>query len=581
MFSNSDPQKIELFKNRRELSNTFSFARSDAKIQDNAVSRKSCLSSPSALAISRVAGGLRVQDIRGGVQKAIPKIFKHLDSDGDGLLSADKVTDGIGLLGFELPDPSLAPSKLSLIFERIGEKGNVDINTFEKIVKGVYEEKQQERFRMQRKSVTQMKLDFNIRPDVDVSVRVYDFGQSAVGSQIVGTFQETDVPLSNLVTFLHKLPVNADNTLNYVRWVDVVGINREVLELLATIYALPTTTLAATERNIRIKSSTTFKWSDPFTKDSLDNKTHPTDHDKTSTATSTTQNTNKAYQFIMHVLELQNLPCKSGELLKNKKLLRKFPLSLKTFPVQLVVPNDSLLLTIRPRMPEETQTCRRQNMIGGRFSLDNVWSQIIEGLKPTHSGSSPYRNFSAPKLAINLMQMVLEVSFEVTDRLQIYRKLLSDAVREADHSYQFILTNHLEEVLKVAARNVEAGVPGLKKVVKVQEKMDGNTSELKGLYLSLRDCASELTQLTELAEKLRTEYRTQQEVRTGHTLYILTLVTTTFMPLDLFTDVYGMDFPNMPELTLEYGYLYFWILMAIFVSMIICFFLRRKRRKNF
>eukprot|EP00656_Telonema_subtile_P008196 TRINITY_DN13838_c0_g1_i3.p1 TRINITY_DN13838_c0_g1~~TRINITY_DN13838_c0_g1_i3.p1 ORF type:complete len:863 (-),score=158.37 TRINITY_DN13838_c0_g1_i3:36-2624(-) len=66
----------------------------------------------------------------------------------------------------------------------------------------------------------------------------------------------------------------------------------------------------------------------------------------------------------------------------------------------------------------------------------------------------------------------------------------------------------------------------------------------------------------------------QQDQRMNDTLYFLTLVTTAIIPMQVLTGLYGMNFikadgsPNMPELTWEYGYVYFWLL-SIFSTIIL------------
>ncbi len=56
----------------------------------------------------------------------------------------------------------------------------------------------------------------------------------------------------------------------------------------------------------------------------------------------------------------------------------------------------------------------------------------------------------------------------------------------------------------------------------------------------------------------------------------LTMVATIFIPLTFIAGVYGMNFPNMPEIHFKYGYLSFWIVI-IFCLVGMIFFIRKKR----
>jgi magnesium transporter len=49
----------------------------------------------------------------------------------------------------------------------------------------------------------------------------------------------------------------------------------------------------------------------------------------------------------------------------------------------------------------------------------------------------------------------------------------------------------------------------------------------------------------------------------NNTMKVLTVITAIFVPLTFIVGVYGMNFENMPELRMEYGYFYAWGIMLI------------------
>ena len=71
------------------------------------------------------------------------------------------------------------------------------------------------------------------------------------------------------------------------------------------------------------------------------------------------------------------------------------------------------------------------------------------------------------------------------------------------------------------------------------------------------------------SERLNEFYRTVQDDRMNRTLYVLTLVTTVFVPAQFLTGLYGMNFNtenseyNLPELNVRYGYIYFWVFLFV------------------
>jgi Mg2+ and Co2+ transporter CorA len=61
---------------------------------------------------------------------------------------------------------------------------------------------------------------------------------------------------------------------------------------------------------------------------------------------------------------------------------------------------------------------------------------------------------------------------------------------------------------------------------------------------------------------LKEYYRAIQEDRMNKTLYVLTLVTSVFVPAQFLTGLYGMNFKVMPELNWAYGYYVFWVVVV-------------------
>ena len=60
---------------------------------------------------------------------------------------------------------------------------------------------------------------------------------------------------------------------------------------------------------------------------------------------------------------------------------------------------------------------------------------------------------------------------------------------------------------------------------------------------------------------------------------MLSIISTIFIPLTFIAGVYGMNFENMPELKMEYGYHSILLIMAVIV-LIMLFYFRRKRWIN-
>merc|ERR1712217_645282 len=76
----------------------------------------------------------------------------------------------------------------------------------------------------------------------------------------------------------------------------------------------------------------------------------------------------------------------------------------------------------------------------------------------------------------------------------------------------------------------------------------------------------DIAQLQQMAKSLQKSQEQTGDKRMQSTLFILSLVSATFLPMQFFSGVYGMNFvnhagdPSMPELTMQNNYLFFWML---------------------
>ena len=82
--------------------------------------------------------------------------------------------------------------------------------------------------------------------------------------------------------------------------------------------------------------------------------------------------------------------------------------------------------------------------------------------------------------------------------------------------------------------------------------------------------------MSEYVLQIRDIHQSRISSQQNKVMQLLTIVTTIFMPLTLIAGWYGMNFRNMPELKLPYGYLAVGILAAVTVIIEIIFFKRKK-----
>lgn len=64
--------------------------------------------------------------------------------------------------------------------------------------------------------------------------------------------------------------------------------------------------------------------------------------------------------------------------------------------------------------------------------------------------------------------------------------------------------------------------------------------------------------------------------RMNEIMKVLTIISTIFIPLTFIAGIYGMNFKNMPELSLPWGYTAVWGIMLVIVVLMILFFKKKK-----
>jgi Mg2+ and Co2+ transporter CorA len=95
-------------------------------------------------------------------------------------------------------------------------------------------------------------------------------------------------------------------------------------------------------------------------------------------------------------------------------------------------------------------------------------------------------------------------------------------------------------------------------------------AEIKQYFEDIDDALAmnleNLRRMADLCASYTAEFESYGDKRMNDILFVLTIVTTLFVPAQFFTGVFGMNFvkpdgtPNMPLLTWRYGYFFFWML---------------------
>jgi magnesium transporter len=71
-------------------------------------------------------------------------------------------------------------------------------------------------------------------------------------------------------------------------------------------------------------------------------------------------------------------------------------------------------------------------------------------------------------------------------------------------------------------------------------------------------------------------YHANMGAKANEIMKVLTIFSAFFIPLTFVAGVYGTNFDNLPEIHMNYGYLYFWILMIVITLGLVIYFRMRK-----
>lgn len=105
----------------------------------------------------------------------------------------------------------------------------------------------------------------------------------------------------------------------------------------------------------------------------------------------------------------------------------------------------------------------------------------------------------------------------------------------------------------------------------------------KSTIVYIRDVYDHIIQVIDIIESYRDmisgmldTYLSSISNKTNDVMKVLTIFSTIFIPLSFLAGIYGMNFKNMPELELNWGYSAFWLLTAAIVLLMLRYFRKKK-----
>lgn len=205
----------------------------------------------------------------------------------------------------------------------------------------------------------------------------------------------------------------------------------------------------------------------------------------------------------------------------------------------------------------------------------NLFNPVRERIR---KHSTRFRTLGADYLAFALLDVVIDnyifilgVFGEKIEALE--NKMVLNPGRET-----LKVINLLKRELCDLGRNMKPAKEMIMSLVKSES--DFITPQTEKHYKELQDNINQTVELLDYYRELLYDelniYHSSMSTRLNDIMALLTLFSVIFIPLSFIVGVYGMNFDNMPELHLRYGYFIVWGVIVLIALGMLWYFKRKK-----
>ena len=210
-----------------------------------------------------------------------------------------------------------------------------------------------------------------------------------------------------------------------------------------------------------------------------------------------------------------------------------------------------------------------------REGPSDLWEPIRQRI---HSKGSRLRACDASFLMYSLLDAIVDRFFPILESFSDFAEDLESGILEHPGSQSINEIHQLKRDLLVLLRvawPMRVVVSGLHR--EPHECM----SEETRLYM--HDLYDHVIQIMDIVEILRESagdlsdtYMSAASHRMNEIMKVLTIISTIFIPITFLAGVYGMNFPNIPELGKAWGYAAFWMICIATAGVMLAMFRRRR-----
>ena len=213
------------------------------------------------------------------------------------------------------------------------------------------------------------------------------------------------------------------------------------------------------------------------------------------------------------------------------------------------------------------------------FSFSERTDVIFNPIKDRISSQlGKIRKRGSDYLLYTLMDIVVDHYFLALEKVDERIEILDDEVINNPDRSQIESIYNLRNLLLTIRKSIWP----LREIINQLIKDDGDLLD-ESIEPYLRDIYDHTIHITETIEQQREVtnglmeiYLSMMSNKMNEVMKVLTVIATIFIPLTFIVGIYGMNFPNMPEMNWPWAYFAVWgVMIAVVVGMVIYF-----RKKN-
>ncbi len=200
------------------------------------------------------------------------------------------------------------------------------------------------------------------------------------------------------------------------------------------------------------------------------------------------------------------------------------------------------------------------------FFFNHIKQRLLEGKGVIREKGTIY-------LLYTIIESVLDNYFKVINQIETKTDLITFPLNKEPSSKELGLLEDDKRKIYLIKKSI---LPLKEFTLKFEREELSISKDLHKYFFEIKDmCLTIIDECDIISGTIESNinlFFSVQGQRMNQIMKTLTVVATIFIPLTFIAGIYGMNFSNMPELTLKYGYAGVWgVFIAVFLALLIYF----------